>query len=49
MSYLEAITWIKQNVMDSDSSMKGSFIGRYKRDKVLLIDDLFKGSITLSV
>lgn len=26
MSYREAITWIKQNVMDSDSSMKGLLV-----------------------
>ena len=46
MSYREAITKIKQNVMDSEEYER--IIGRYKRAKVLLIDDLFKGSITKS-
>lgn len=46
MSYREAITRIKQNVMDSEEYER--IIGRYKRAKVLLIDDLFKGSITKS-
>ncbi|WP_332843386.1 hypothetical protein [Paraclostridium bifermentans] len=41
MSYREAITRIKQNVMDSEEYER--IISRYKRAKVLLIDDLFKG------
>lgn len=43
MYYIEAITKIKQNVMDSEEYER--IMGRYKRAKVLLIDDLFKGII----
>lgn len=46
MSYREVITKIKQNVMDSEEYER--IVGRYKRAKVLLIDDLFKGSVTNS-
>lgn len=46
MPYREAITNIKQCVMDQENYNR--IMNRYKRAKVLLIDDLFKGGITNS-
>ena len=46
MSYRESIVAIKQCVMDSENYNKT--MNKYKNAKVLLIDDLFKGSITPS-
>ena len=46
MGYRESIMKIKQNVMNMDEYEK--IMNRYKKCKVLLIDDLFKGNITLS-
>lgn len=46
MSYRECITRIKQSIMDSENYNR--VMSRYKNAKVLLIDDLFKGSITPS-
>lgn len=46
MSYRECITSIKQSIMDSENYNRA--MSRYKNAKVLLIDDLFKGSITPS-
>ena len=44
MGYREVITSIKQNMMDEVYYNK--IMGRYKTCRVLLIDDLFKGSIS---
>ena len=46
MGYRESIMKIKQNVMNMDEYEK--IMSRYKKCKVLFIDDLFKGNITLS-
>ena len=46
MSYRESVTSIKQSIMDSENYNKA--MSRYKNARVLLIDDLFKGSITPS-
>ncbi len=46
MGYRDVITMIKQNIMDEVYYNK--VINRYKNTKVLLIDDLFKGSIRKS-
>ena len=46
MGYRESIIKLKQNVMDEDNYER--LISRYKNCKVLMIDDLFKGSITAS-
>ena len=46
MGYREVITSIKQNMMDEVYYNK--IMGRYKTCRVLLIDDLFKGSISKS-
>ena len=46
MPYREAITSIKQCIMDQENYNR--IMDRYKRAKVLLIDDLFKGGITNS-
>lgn len=46
MPYRDVITRIKQNVMDKEVYER--IVGRYKNAKVLLIDDLFKGSISKS-
>lgn len=46
MPYREAITNIKQCIMDQENYNR--VMNRYKRAKVLLIDDLFKGAITNS-
>ena len=46
MGYREVITRIKQNMMDEVYYNK--VISRYKNCRVLMIDDLFKGSITSS-
>nr|WP_296649444.1 ATP-binding protein [Romboutsia sp. 13368] len=44
MSYRDSIISLKQNMMDEEYYRKA--IGRFKNAKVLLIDDLFKGSIS---
>lgn len=46
MNYREDMTSIKQNILDSN--MYNRYLNRYKNARVLLIDDLFKGSITAS-
>lgn len=46
MSYRDVIMRFKQNVMNEDEYAK--LMNRYKRAKVLLIDDLFKGSVSSS-
>ncbi|MGL5328744.1 MAG: DnaA ATPase domain-containing protein [Peptostreptococcaceae bacterium] len=46
MSYREAITGIKQNIMDEVYYHR--VMGRYKGARVLLIDDLFKGRVSES-
>lgn len=46
MPYRETITKIKQSIMDSENYNRE--MRRYKNAKVLLIDDMFKGNITLS-
>ena len=46
MGYREVVTGIKQNIMDEVYYNK--IMNRYKNAKVLLIDDLFKGSISKS-
>ena len=44
MPYSQDIIRLKQNRMDKEYYNK--LISRYKRAKVVLIDDLFKGSVT---
>ena len=46
MSYRDVIVRFKQNIMNEEEYMK--LMDRYKKAKVLLIDDLFKGSVTKS-
>ena len=46
MGYRESIIKLKQNVMDEENYER--LMKRYKNCKVLMIDDLFKGSITPS-
>ena len=46
MPFRDVITNIKQNIMDEEYYRKA--VSRYKNAKVLLIDDLFKGSISKS-
>ena len=46
MAYRDAITNIKQNMLDS--VYYNRVMNRYKNARVLLIDDLFKGNITPS-
>lgn len=46
MGYRDVITMIKQNIMDEVYYNK--VMHRYKKARVLLIDDLFKGSISKS-
>ena len=46
MSYRDVIMRFKQNVMNEEEYVK--LMNRYKHCKVLLIDDLFKGSVTKS-
>lgn len=46
MPYRDVITQIKQNILDPEYYKK--ILSRYQRAKVLLIDDLFKGSISKS-
>ena len=46
MGYRDCIIRLKQNIMDAN--VYESMMSRYKGCKVLLIDDLFKGSITSS-
>lgn len=47
MQYRDVITTLKQTIAN-DSERYQSEINKYKNAKVLLIDDLFKGSITKS-
>ena len=44
MGYRDVITRIKQNIMDE--AYYNRVMNRYKNARVLLVDDLFKGSIT---
>lgn len=44
MPYSQDIIRLKQNRMDKEYYMR--LVNKYKRAKVLLIDDLFKGSVT---
>ncbi|MDB8804790.1 DnaA ATPase domain-containing protein [Romboutsia sp. 1001216sp1] len=44
MSYREVVTKLKQNIMDE--AYYNRVMNRYKNARVLLIDDLFKGSIS---
>ena len=44
MPYRDNIISLKQNMMDEEYYRKS--INKFKKAKVLLIDDLFKGSIT---
>ena len=46
MSYRECIIAIKQCIMDSENYSR--IMNKYKNAKVLLIDDLFKGSVSAS-
>ena len=46
MHYSQDIIKLKQNRMDKEYYIR--LVSRYKRAKVLLIDDLFKGSVTES-
>ena len=46
MSYREIITKLKQNI--TDDTIYSTLINKYKSEKVLIIDDLFKGRITES-
>lgn len=46
MPFRDIITQIKQNIMDEEYYRK--IVSRYKNAKILLIDDLFKGSISKS-
>jgi DNA replication protein DnaC len=46
MPYRDTITKIKQSILDEENYNRE--LKRYKEAKVLLIDDLFKGSITKS-
>lgn len=46
MSYRDSMTYIKQNIMDNDKYQR--IIEKYKKAKILLIDDLYKGSISKS-
>ncbi|MBS6024994.1 MAG: ATP-binding protein [Paeniclostridium sordellii] len=46
MSYRDIIMRFKQNIMNEEEYVK--LMNRYKKAKVLLIDDLFKGSVTKS-
>lgn len=46
MNYRESITTIKQSIMDSENYNR--IMSRYKNAKLVLVDDLFKGSITPS-
>ncbi len=46
MQYRETITRLKQNIMDEAYYHRA--LNKYKHAKVLLIDDLFKGSISKS-
>ena len=46
MNYREQITAIKQNIMDSERY--NLIISRYKNARCVIIDDLFKGSVSQS-
>ena len=46
MPYRDVVTRLKQNIMDEEYYQRA--VGRYKRAKVLLIDDLFKGKLSES-
>ncbi|MGL5693905.1 MAG: ATP-binding protein [Peptostreptococcaceae bacterium] len=46
MGYRESIIKIKQKIMDADAYER--IMGRYKKCKVLIVDDLYKGSVTAS-
>ena len=44
MNYREDMTFIKQNILDS--VVYNKYLNRYKNAKVLIIDDLYKGTVT---
>lgn len=46
MGYRDVIVALKQNIMDEENYRK--MMGRFLRCKVLLVDDLFKGSVSKS-
>ncbi|MBM7868554.1 DNA replication protein DnaC [Clostridium pascui] len=46
MPYRDAITKIKQNMMDDEVYKKS--MDKYKTSELLIIDDLFKGKVTES-
>ena len=46
MTYRDAMTYIKQNIIAKEIYEK--IVGKYKNVRVLLIDDLFKVSISKS-
>ncbi|CEK34980.1 ATPase AAA,hypothetical protein,DNA replication protein [[Clostridium] sordellii] len=46
MTYRDVMTYIKQNIIDKEIYEK--IVGKYKNVRVLLIDDLFKVSISKS-
>ena len=46
MNYRESITAIKQSIMDSENY--NNIMGRYKNARCVIVDDLFKGSVTQS-
>ena len=46
MPYRDAITTLKQNILDGEYYTRE--VEKYKRARVLLIDDLYKGNITKS-
>jgi len=46
MNYRESITAIKQSIMDSENY--NNIMSRYKNARCVIVDDLFKGSVTQS-
>ncbi|CEO09852.1 ATPase AAA [[Clostridium] sordellii] len=46
MTYRDVMTYVKQNIIDKEIYEK--IVGKYKNVRVLLIDDLFKVSISKS-
>ena len=46
MTYRDIMTYVKQNIIDKEIYEK--IVGKYKNARVLLIDDLFKVSISKS-
>ncbi|WP_270641958.1 hypothetical protein [Paraclostridium sordellii] len=46
MTYRDVMTYVKQNIIDKEIYEK--IVGKYKNVRVILIDDLFKVSISKS-